>query len=237
MPFIQFPFIEVPPELRKMVGKPTPGTRAYRREGTFKECAAWFEKLGEHYKGDVGLSTNGVVIFVPVSRAGVHKRIREGKLTAFFFYVVREETTLFGARRKAKERPYIVVSISECKAWAEELKRKVGFVDDPEETPLRQSERLLQAGGGDEPTEKEAAEAEEFAQFDPGDKGSLKIRYQKPRNAMSDDYGQQDMSYGFRQRRGGGRFVPTSFQPELRPPFTVPLAKPPTEASKNSLRR
>ena len=37
MPFIQFPFIEVPKELRKLVGEPTPGTRAYRREGSFKE--------------------------------------------------------------------------------------------------------------------------------------------------------------------------------------------------------
>ncbi len=28
MPFIQFPFIEVPKELLPVVGKPTPGTRA-----------------------------------------------------------------------------------------------------------------------------------------------------------------------------------------------------------------
>jgi len=33
MPFIQFPFIEVPKELLPIVGEPTPGTRAYRREG------------------------------------------------------------------------------------------------------------------------------------------------------------------------------------------------------------
>jgi hypothetical protein len=56
MPFIQFPFIEVPKDLRKIVGEPTPGTRAYRREGTHAECGQWIEDLGEHYKGDVGLS-------------------------------------------------------------------------------------------------------------------------------------------------------------------------------------
>ncbi len=89
MPFIQFPFIEVPKELHKLVGEPTPGTRAYRREGSFKECGEWLEKLGEYYKGDVGLSTSSVVLFVPVSRASVYKRIKEGKLTAFFFYVKR----------------------------------------------------------------------------------------------------------------------------------------------------
>jgi hypothetical protein len=58
MPFIQFPFIEVPKELHKLVGEPTPGTRAYRREGSFKECGEWLEQLGEYYKGDVGLSTS-----------------------------------------------------------------------------------------------------------------------------------------------------------------------------------
>ena len=195
MPFIQFPFIEVPKELLPLVGEPTPGTRAYRREGTFKECGEWLEKLGEYYKGDVGLSTNSVVLFVPASRASVYKRIREGKLTAFFFYVTHEETRLFGAKRKAKERPFIAVSISECKAWAEEMKRRVGFVDDPNESLFTESERLLQATGGEEPTEKEAREVTEFAERDPKDKGNRKVRYQKERSTIYDDYKQQDMLY------------------------------------------
>ena len=195
MPFIQFPFIEVPKELRPIVGQPTPGTRAYRREGTFKECGEWLEKLGEYYKGDVGLSTNSVVLFVPASRASVYKRIRDGKLTAFFFYVTREETRMFGAKRQAKDRPFIVVSISECKAWAEEMKRRVGFVDDPEEGLFQASERLLQATGGEEPTEQEAKEATEFAERDPKDKGNRKVRYEKTRSPVMDDYKQQDMVY------------------------------------------
>lgn len=177
MPFIQFPFIQVPKELLPTVGEPTPGTRAYRREGTFKECGLWFETLAEHYQGDVGLSCGGVVMFVPVSRASVHKRIRDGKLTAFFFYVVHEETRPFGAKRLAKERPFIVVSVSECKAWAEELKRRVGFVDDPTETPLLASTRLLREGGSDEPaSEQEEKEADAFVNQDPKDKGKVKYR-------------------------------------------------------------
>ena len=194
MPFIQFPFIEVPKALLPIVGEPTPGTRAYRREGTFKECGEWFETLAEHYKGDVGLSSGGVIMFVPVSRAGVHKRIKEGKLTAFFFYVIHEETRLFGAKRMAKERPFILVSVSECKAWAEDMKRKVGFVDDPNETPFLESTRLLREGDGDEPTSaKEEKEADEFVNQDPKDKGNRKVKYR--------DYGrnkenlQQDWIY------------------------------------------
>jgi hypothetical protein len=199
MPFIQFPFVEVPKELLPIVGEPTPGTRAYRREGTYKECGEWFETLAEYYKGDVGLSTGGVIMFVPVSRAGVHKRIMAGKLTAFFFYVTHEETRPFGAKRMAKERPFILVSVSECKAWAAEMKRKVGFVDDPNETPYLESTRLLreslsQESGGDEPaSEKEEIDADEFANKDPKDKGNRKVKYR--------DYGgnkelmQQDWIY------------------------------------------
>jgi hypothetical protein len=192
MPFIQFPFIEVPTELLPIVGKPTPGTRAYRREGTFKECGEWFEALAEHYKGDVGLSSGGVIMFVPVSRAGVYKRIMAGKLTAFFFYVTHEETRPFGAKRMAKERPFILVSVSECKAWAAEMKRKVGFVDDPNETPFLESTRLLKEGGGDEPTsEKEEKEADEFVNRDPKDKGNRKVKYQDygtNKEAMQQDW-------------------------------------------------
>ena len=60
MGFIEFPFVEVPKDLRKIVGEPTPGTRAYRREGTHAECGQWIEDLGLHYKGDVGISPAGV---------------------------------------------------------------------------------------------------------------------------------------------------------------------------------
>jgi hypothetical protein len=192
MPFIQFPFIEVPKELHELVGEPTPGTRAYRREGTHAQCAEWFEALGEYYKGDVGLSTSGVVLFVPVSRAGVHKRIKEGKLTAFFFYITEEETTLFGAKRKAKQRPYIVVSVSECKAWAAEIKRKVGYIDEPNEGPLRLWDRLRPTSIKEEPqSRKEAETADEFAIKDPKDKGNRKVKY---RGDVKEDK-QQDWHY------------------------------------------
>ena len=192
MGFIEFPFIEVPKDLREIVGKPTPGTRAYRREGTHAECGQWIEDLGLYYKGDVGISPAGVTMFVPVQRAAVHKRIKEGKLTAFFFYITHVESTFFGTKRKVKLRPYIVLSISECKAWAAEMKRRLGYVDEPGETPMKQSERILQlGGGGEEPeTAKAAKEVLEFAETDPQDKGNRKVKY---REAVSTDNRQQDM--------------------------------------------
>jgi hypothetical protein len=191
MPFIQFPFIEVTKDLRKIVGEPTPGTRAYRREGTHEECGKWIEALGEHYKGDVGISPAGVSMFVPVQRAAVHKRIKEGKLTAFFFYITRIESTFFGTKRKVKLRPYIVLSVSECKAWATEMKRRAGYVDEPGESLMEQRKRLKPVAAEDEPkSEKEAKEALDFAQTDPKDKGNRKVRYEE---ALDTENRQQDM--------------------------------------------
>jgi hypothetical protein len=191
MAFIQFPFIEVPKDLRKIIGEPTPGTRAYRREGTHQECGQWLEALGEHYKGDVGISAAGVSMFVPVQRAAVHKRIKEGKLTAFFFYITRVESTFFGTKRKVKLRPYIVLSVNECKAWAAEMKRRLGYVDEPGESLMEQRKKLKPAVAADEPkTRKEAEEAEKFVATDPKDKGNRKVRYEE---ALDTENRQQDM--------------------------------------------
>ena len=191
MAFIQFSFIEVPKDLCKIVGEPTPGTRAYRREGTHAECGQWIEALGEHYKGDVGISPAGVTMFVPVQRAAVHKRIKEGKLTAFLFYITRIESTFFGTRRKVKLRPYIVLSVSECKAWAAEMKRRMGYVDEPDESLMEQRKKLKPAVAADEPkTQKEALEVLDFAETDPKDKGNRKVRYDEP---LSTENRQQDM--------------------------------------------
>jgi hypothetical protein len=191
MAFIQFPFIEVPKDLLKLVGEPTRGTRAYRREGTHAECGQWIEDLGLHYQGDVGISPAGVTMFVPVQRAAVHKRIKEGKLTAFFFYITRKESTFFGTKRKVKLRPYIMLSLSECKAWAAEMKRRMGYVDEPDESLMEQRKKLLSAAAADEPkTRKEAEEAEKFVSTDPKDKDNRKVRYEE---ALSTENRQQDM--------------------------------------------
>jgi len=157
----EFPFIEVLAEARRIVGEPTPGTRLYRREGSHEECGEWFEATGKLFGGDVGLSPGGVTMYVPVSRAAVHKRLKEGRLTGFAFYVTSKETTFLGKTRKAKQRPYIVLSVSECKAWGEEMKRRLGYEDEPE-------------------TETEAKAADKFVEQDPKDRGKKGVVYKEP---------------------------------------------------------
>ena len=159
----EFPFINVPAEARPIVGEPTPGTRLYRREGTYEQYGEWFETLQELFKSDVGLSPGGVTMYVPVSRSAVHKRLKDGKLTGFAYYVTTDDESFFGKKRIAKQRPYIVLSISECKAWAEEYKRRKGYSYD------------------DLPgTQKEAEAIEDFVQKDPKDKGNKRVVYKEP---------------------------------------------------------
>lgn len=118
----KFPFIEIPSELEPIVGVRDEGTRIYRRSGSQEECSAWFDLIMEIIGPAV--SPGGVSMYCPVSRAAVHKRIKEGKLSIFLFHVEFRKTTLFGKNKILKEDPYGYVPVSECKAWREELEER-----------------------------------------------------------------------------------------------------------------
>ena len=124
----EFPYLQVTTaEIKKLVAKPDEGTRIYRREGTYKESGEWCVALNDVFN-DRFVSPGGVGMFVPASRAAVHKRMKEGRLTAFCFHVVHSEKTFFGNVRKAKATPFVFIPVSECKAWAKELAEKRGQV-------------------------------------------------------------------------------------------------------------
>ena len=177
----ELPFINVPSEALAIVGQPTAGTRFYRREGSDDECADWFQALGKIFQGDVGLSPGGVAMFVPVSRAAVHKRLREGRLTGFAFYVTSQKKPLWGKPRKIKERPYLVLSVSECKAWAKEIKRKAGVAEEAQLNPDQRHQVLGPVAQLDEPTTmKEIADDNQFVEQDPKDKGRKDVVYDGP---------------------------------------------------------
>jgi hypothetical protein len=98
-------------------------------------------------------------------------------LTAFTFHITRESTGFLGKKLKAKQQPYILLSIDECKAWAEELKRRKGFRPENQDA-------LRQVAVEDEPRSKrEIKEAEEFVQIDPKDRKNKNVEYSNP--AMS----------------------------------------------------
>jgi hypothetical protein len=148
----EFPYVKVEtPEQKTLAGKRDKGTRIYRREGSYKESGEWCVALDGVFT-DQFVSPGGVSMFAPVSRAAVHKRLKEGRLTAFCFHVVHAEKTFFGNVRKAKATPYVFIPVSECKAWAQELAQKRGT-----------------------PVDEESSD--EFLRKDPEDRKNRRIRY------------------------------------------------------------
>lgn len=151
----EFPYLQIDtPEKKKLAGKPDKGTRIYRREGSYQESGEWCVAIQDVFD-DKFVSPGGVCMFVKSSRAAVHKRMKEGRLTAFCFHVVTPEKTFFGNTRKAKSSPFIFIPVSECKAWAKELEGKRGTSE----------------------TEDEKDYNDDFLVRDPEDQKNRKVRY------------------------------------------------------------
>ena len=119
-----FRFVNIPPELRRLLGKKDPGTRKFHRYGTDEECGEWFDAICEHIPGST-VSPGGVCMFAPVSRSAVNKRVNNGMLTAFCFHVEKRERTLISKVFKPRELPFVYIPVSECKAWAEDLTNRI----------------------------------------------------------------------------------------------------------------
>jgi hypothetical protein len=78
----QFPYVHVPAELHKVLGEPLPGTRLYRKEGPEDESLYWDDAIFKVFGHCV--SPGGAAVRAGVSRAAVHQRLKDGKLTGFF---------------------------------------------------------------------------------------------------------------------------------------------------------
>ncbi|HWR59591.1 MAG TPA: hypothetical protein VN328_11950 [Thermodesulfovibrionales bacterium] len=133
-----FPFVVIPDDLRQSLGKQDPGTRVFRAYGSEEDCKKWFESVLKICRGEGSVSPGGVSMYAGVSRPAVHKRLKEGRLTGFFFYLL-EGGKLFKDRKKISEggRPYIYIPVSESKAWAEELKRRPSRMETQDEEVSR----------------------------------------------------------------------------------------------------
>jgi hypothetical protein len=115
--------VEIPEEIRHVFGEVVPGTRMYRAEGPEGTSGPWFEAVCEIAGRCV--SPGGASMFAPVSRAAVHKRVKEGKLTAFCFYITKTSTGIFGKQRQTRETPLVYIPIGELKLWAAELEERM----------------------------------------------------------------------------------------------------------------
>lgn len=125
-----FPFVEIPSHLTDRIGEPDKGTRLYRRYGTENDSRDWFDAVCEICEGLGSVSPGGVSMYAKVSRPAVHKRLKEGRLTGFLFHIIKDGKFL-KHRKKMQDGgfPYCFIPVSECKAWAQELKVSRNKVD------------------------------------------------------------------------------------------------------------
>lgn len=117
-----FPFVKVPENLHSVFGEPVPGTHLYNKEGPQEETSYWTDAV--FTVAGPCVSPGGVSIYAPVSRAAVHKRLKEGKLTGFFFNVTHRKRNFFGVDLSTRELAYGYIPISECKAWKAEIEKR-----------------------------------------------------------------------------------------------------------------
>jgi hypothetical protein len=119
--------IHIPDHIRPLIGNADTGTHVYRRSGLRDEFESWFDAIWEACGPDGAISPGAAGIYAQVSRAGVHKRMREGGLTAFLFHLDRGNgADSANAQRSDTGRPYTFIPVRECRAWAELLKARRG---------------------------------------------------------------------------------------------------------------
>ena len=122
-----FPFVNVPNSLRTLIGDPDPeGTRMYHRFGTEDEMSEWFDAVVEICEPEGSVSPGGAAGYARVSRAGVHKRLKEGRLTAFRFNIIKDSRFFKNKKVLVEGRtPYTYIPVSECITSKEEYEREV----------------------------------------------------------------------------------------------------------------
>jgi hypothetical protein len=131
--------VEVPERLLSVLGEADEGTRMFRRYGTEEDFQEWWEAVAEICAPEGAVSPGGVSMYARVTRAGVHKRMKEGRITAFLFHKVTGVTRW--TKREILDHagePYIYIPGRECRAWAELL----GHLD-------KKEQRREEVGDGD----------------------------------------------------------------------------------------
>lgn len=117
----EFPYVEIPAKLEKVLGVRREGTRVYVQTGGAELFGKWHGEICRYIGPTV--SPGGACALAHVTRAGVHKRMKDGKLTAFWFYSNEKQNEpplpfvlrLFQPRHTA----FVYIPVSECRAWGE----------------------------------------------------------------------------------------------------------------------
>jgi hypothetical protein len=118
-----FQFVQIPEHLKPIIGTPDRGTRLFRRFGSSEDYRVWWDAVCEICGEEGAVSPGGVSMYAQVSRSGVHKRMKEGRITVFLFHVVKGVSRLTRREKLENSVAYTYIPGLECKAWAEIIAR------------------------------------------------------------------------------------------------------------------
>jgi hypothetical protein len=116
--------VSVPERLQEAIGETDGTNRLYRQYGYSGDFHWWLDAVMEICGQDGAYGPAVVARYCWATRAGVHKRLREGRMTAFLFHEVIGQS-LLGRREALAEggKPTVLIPGSEMKGWAEHLGR------------------------------------------------------------------------------------------------------------------
>lgn len=118
--------IEIQEKFLAILGETDPGTRIYRASGTDLDYRKWFQAVLEITNGEI-VSPGGVPMYCHVSRAGLHKKLKTGGLTAFCFHFTKFVRYLFRTKDTEiiQKQSYMFFPICELRNWENEILTKL----------------------------------------------------------------------------------------------------------------
>jgi hypothetical protein len=128
----------------------------------------WFDDLCSPLR--VTVSPGGAAVYAGVTREGVYKRMRAGRLTAFCFHITKKKKTIFGGEKVLKAEPVVYLSIPECQAWRAELEARAARIEAARQETDDDVAAFDEAEGEHTPT------MHDFLHNDPADKRRKKVR-------------------------------------------------------------
>lgn len=132
----------------------------------------WFDELCSLLR--VTVSPGGAAVYAGVTREGVYKRMRAGRLTAFCFHLTKKKKTIFGGEKILKAEPIVYLSVPECQAWRAELEERAARIEATKQMTAEDDAAFEEADG--EHTDR----MHDFLSNDPADKRRKKVRRPRP---------------------------------------------------------
>jgi hypothetical protein len=145
----EFKNVTITPALAKVLGKPSPTPRFFHADGDDEAFTRWWDALVREFPRGL-VSPGGACPYAGVSRAAVHKAMKDGRLTVFAFHPVKEQRGIFGSKL-VRTNPYLYLPVVELKAWRVELEERIGRWDVSEAEFEKVLDKLAKELEGGEP--------------------------------------------------------------------------------------